>query len=301
MVRKKNVFAIIVTYNGMKWLDRCIGSLEVLETPVHIVVIDNASTDGTPDYIAEHFPNVHLIRSEINHGFAKANNIGIRYALDNGADYFFLLNQDAWTESNTINKLREVVEDDNEIGIVSPVHFNGRGDALDWGFCSNMPSDFISDSFLCRLKGRYYCEFINAAGWLVTRECIEKVGGFDTLMFVHYGEDGNYCHRVKFHGFKIAVCTSVKIYHDREFRRAFEKEYRSQHFKQEDLNKRVEFTNILYDIDIDSFIVANKISIRKSYLKLNFRQAKRIKRENEFLNAVKISRETNIRGGLNWL
>ena len=92
------IFAIVVTYNGMRWYDRCFGSLRNSDMPVETIVIDNASTDETVSYIKEHFHEVCLIESKENLGFAKANNIGIKRALDNGADYVFLLNQDAWVE-----------------------------------------------------------------------------------------------------------------------------------------------------------------------------------------------------------
>ena len=295
------VFAVVVTFNGMKWMDRCLGSLAGSKVPVSTVVIDNASTDGTPDYIENHFPDAHLIRSEVNYGFAKANNIGIRHALDNGADYVFLLNQDAWVEKNTIGSLCEMAADDASIGIVSPIHLNGSGDALDWGFCGHVPSNFVSDSYCGELRAKYYCDFVNAAAWLMTRACIEKVGGFDTLMFVHYGEDSNYCQRVKYHGFKVAICSAATILHDREFRKANEKEYRSKNFRQDDLNRRLEFANILYDIDVDAFIAQNETSIKKSYLKLKFKQARRLKGDMEFLRKAKTSRETNKKVGLNWL
>ena len=301
MVGNLNIFALIVTYNGMQWLDRCLGSLEKSDLPVDVIVIDNASTDGTPDYIAEHYPSVRLIRSDVNYGFARANNIGIRYAMDNGADFVFLLNQDAWVEADTVGCLVDVARNDDTVGIVSPIHLNGGGYALDWGFSSCVPSEFVSDSYCGSLKDKYYCDFVNAAAWMITRACIEKVGGFDTMMFVHYGEDANYCQRVKYHGLKIGICTAATICHDREFRKANEKEYRDRNFRQDGVNRRLEYANILYDVDVNSFIAQNEVSLKKSYLKLKFKQAKRLKTEIEFLRRVKLSRETNIKGGLCWL
>ena len=297
----KKICAVVVTYNGMKWISRCLGSLEGSNCPLDIVVVDNSSNDGTPDYISEKFTHVNLIRSEVNSGFAKANNIGIRFALDNGADYVFLLNQDAWVEENSVKQLYELAETDASAGIVSPIHLNGEGTALDWGFCGYVPSEFISDLYFGHLKDNYYCDFVNAAAWLVKRTCIEKVGGFDTLMFTHYGEDSNFCQRAKYHGWRIAICTNASICHDREFRRSFENEYRNANFSQKDINKRLEYANILYGVDVDSFISSNMTSLRKSYVKCKFKQASRIKEELAFLRKVKESRETNIKGGLNWL
>lgn len=83
-----NIYTIIVTYNGMRWVDACFGSLRGSTVPLHTVVVDNGSTDGTPQRIAERFPEVHLIRSDENLGFGRGNNAGIRYALGQGATHF---------------------------------------------------------------------------------------------------------------------------------------------------------------------------------------------------------------------
>ena len=119
------VFSIIVTYNGMQWIEKCISSIMQSSIQSDIIAIDNKSTDGIPDYIAEKHKRVHLIRSEKNPGFAKANNIGIRYAYDLGADYVFLLNQDAWVENETIASLIKTFTENGNDGIASPIHLNG--------------------------------------------------------------------------------------------------------------------------------------------------------------------------------
>ena len=94
------VLVIIVSYNGMPWLERCLGSVYPGAKTCHfapdLYVWDNDSTDGSADYVAKHFPGAHLVRSAENVGFAKANNMGFQYALDHGYDYVYLLNQDAW-------------------------------------------------------------------------------------------------------------------------------------------------------------------------------------------------------------
>jgi GT2 family glycosyltransferase len=110
MANIAKIFVIIVTYKGHLWYERCFKSLRDSELPVQIIVIDNASNDGTVEYIRAHFPDIHLIESKENLGFGRANNLGMRYALDNGADYVFLLNQDAWIEPNTIGELVRIAE-----------------------------------------------------------------------------------------------------------------------------------------------------------------------------------------------
>jgi GT2 family glycosyltransferase len=213
------IFAIIITFNPRKWLDKCLNSLRSSDLPLSIVIIDNASTDNCREYIIKEFPEVKYIQSEINLGFGKANNIGIKYALENNADYIFLLNQDAWVYSDTLQKLIHISKQNKQYGILSPLHLNGSETALDYKFSMYLaphscPS-FLSDlSIKNKLNEIYNCSFINAACWLMPANIFEIVGGFDPIFF-HYGEDDNYCQRVLYHGFKIGLVPIAKIVHDR--------------------------------------------------------------------------------------
>ena len=210
-----NIFAIVVTYNGMQWADRCFSSLERSELPVQTIAIDNASTDGTPDYIKSHFPSVHLVESHENLGFAKSNNIGFRYALDHGADYVFLLNHDAWIFPNTLQALVQTMEAHPDCGIASPIHLNGDSTAIDRRFCSALPPSFTSDLYYNHLQPIYELDHCNAAAWLISAACLKKIGGFDTSLFIHYGEDDNYCQRVHYHHLRILLNPTSTICHDR--------------------------------------------------------------------------------------
>ena len=108
----KSVYAIIVSYNFNRndWLNKCLTSLKKSSYPVNIIVVDNNSTDNSVNIIKSKYPEVILFEQKENLGFAKANNIAIRYAYDKGADFVFLLNQDAWIEKDTVAKLVEVAE-----------------------------------------------------------------------------------------------------------------------------------------------------------------------------------------------
>ena len=211
------LFTIIVTYNGMKWYDKCFGSLRTSNLPTEVIVIDNASSDGTAAYIREYFPEVDLIESKENLGFAKANNIGIRKAYDEGADYVMLLNQDVWVEPETLSELVKTFEENENVGIASPIHLNGSKTGLDFRFHNCMNGDFISDLYMQKVKPYYESPFVNAAAWLMSRHCIETVGGFDTLLFYHYGEDVNYGQRLHYHNLRFVINTRCTICHDREY------------------------------------------------------------------------------------
>ncbi|MFB9077344.1 glycosyltransferase family 2 protein [Flavobacterium procerum] len=215
---QKKIYVVIVTYNAMEWISKCLESV----MPYNIILIDNVSTDETLLFVEEHFSNVTILKQDKNLGFGKANNLGIKKAYEEGADYVFLLNQDAWVEPDTISNLVKAHQNHPEYGIVSPMHLNGKGDALDYNFSNYInPSkckNLYSDIFLNKtLEGIYETDFANAAAWLLSKNCIEIVGGFNPSFF-HYGEDLNYIQRLKYHGLKTGVLPTSIIYHDREYR-----------------------------------------------------------------------------------
>lgn len=219
-----NIFSIIVIYNGMRrcWIDNCFSSLASSVRRVRIIAIDNNSSDNSVEHIKKNYPDVILIENKENKGFGGANNQGLKLALELGGEFFFLLNQDAWIEKDTIEELVCRMKEGPGYGIVSPMHLNGEGTALDYNFsnyispnyCKKLYSDFV----LKKVENRIYeSGFICAAAWMLSKECLRIVGGFSPV-FYHYGEDDNYIHRLAFKGLKIGVLPSVSICHDREQR-----------------------------------------------------------------------------------
>jgi GT2 family glycosyltransferase len=283
------------------------------ETPLQIIVVDNCSTDGSVEFLQKNYPEITLFPQTENLGFGKANNIGIKYALENGADYVFLLNQDAWIERDTIQKLLEIFEQNSEAGIVAPLQLDGSGNGIDLNFLNiylshdNTPF-FIDDLYFNRTKTCYETQLVNAAAWLVSRECIEKAGGFDTSLFYHYGEDWNYCQRVKYHGFKIFLAPKIVVFHDRadrngKFTQAFENAW-------DNIEPKIHLGNILMpENDFDNQVVrarkTYKKTIIKSVLRLKIKQIFLLKKkraeEIQLLKKIKASRERNKKGGMLWL
>jgi GT2 family glycosyltransferase len=212
---------IIVTYNGAAYIEKCLQSVcSSTATEHQIIVIDNGSTDATVQLIKEKFPTVALTKSMTNLGFGQANNKGIRQALNWGADYVFLLNQDAYVVKDAVSKICEIAVNNTDFGIISPVHLNGNQAWFDHGFIQYIARKGESDKMLFDFfqgnsKQIYPVSFVNAAAWLISKSCLEKVGGFAPLFF-HYGEDDDYVHRAQYHGFKVGVCPGVDIVHDRQ-------------------------------------------------------------------------------------
>ena len=220
--KEYNLYTVIITYNGSKWVEKCLGSLNNSSIRPKTIVIDNGSKDQTLSIIKSEFPEVEIIETGKNLGFGQANNIGIKKAYDAGADYVFLLNQDAWVEEDTIEKLINAHFKEPTFGIVSPMHLSGKGDQLDFLFSTYIEprrcKNLYSDIYLQQVKEKIYeVPFVNAAAWLMSRNCIEIVGGFNPSFF-HYAEDDNYLDRLIFHGLKVGIYPHCKIYHDRSER-----------------------------------------------------------------------------------
>lgn len=213
------LFVIIVTFKGKLWYDRCFTSLRETTIPVQTIVVDNASNDGSVEYIREHFPEFHLIESKENLGFGRANNIGMRYALENGCDYVFLLNQDAWVEPDTFEKMIGIHQRHQEYGVLGCVNLVKEKNHILEGFIPtifdihNCSWSLIDDLYFSRLKEVYEVKSIMASAWLLPRHTLEIVGGFDPIFF-HLGEDDNYQQRVWYHGMKVGVCPQCPIVHD---------------------------------------------------------------------------------------
>jgi GT2 family glycosyltransferase len=260
----KNVYAIIVTYNGIEWIEKCLKSLTNSTLLPQIIVIDNGSTDGTKTFIKQNYKNVNLIELGVNLGFGQANNIGLKIAIENNCDYAFLLNQDAWVEEDTLLKLVISFETKPQLGILSPMHFNGTGNALDLYFSDYLQQsdsiNYLETKVLNSPQSKIIIKskFVNAAAWLISSACIKKIGGFDPIFF-HYGEDRNYTHRVLYYGFEIGILTNTKIYHDREQRIVKSATTQTLNFKKD----WVDELNLFCDI------------YQKNYKKLIFRRIAR--------------------------
>jgi GT2 family glycosyltransferase len=242
------IFVLIVTYNGSRWLNKCLTSLAESSIPVETIVVDNRSTDNSLELVRS-FNIKKVFAMDENLGFGKANNLGMKYALDQSADYVLLLNQDAWVRPDTIQLLVEASIKHPEYFILSPIHLGGSERKMDLNFqhyvspqnCPDLFSDLVVQGDRVRgsdlqegnnLRELYETTFINAAIWLLPTACITKIGGFDPI-FPHYGEDNDYAKRVRFHGFKVGVCPKAFGVHDRVQKDSYaENAYKTKNLKQ---------------------------------------------------------------------
>lgn len=210
-----DILVIIVTWNGLRWLEKCLRTVGESTVPADIFIVDNGSTDGTVKWIWENTSDsVQLHVAEKNLGFGAANNIGLRHAVEKGYRYVYLLNQDAYLERDTLEKLKNAFESQpgKGYGILSPVQNDASGIKEDEGFRRHCGKALQNG------KGPVVeVPFVMAAHWMMTAEAVAKVGGFSPS-FTQYGEDDNYIHRLHRAGLKCGVVKNAKAVHDRASR-----------------------------------------------------------------------------------
>ena len=201
----KKVLVIIVTYNGRHWLQRCLGSVP---PEADLYVFDNDSTDGSADFVAAHFPQAKLVRSAENFGFSIPNNLGMRWALDHGYDYVYLLNQDAWLEAGALEKLLAAAEAHPDYAVLSPLQMTDGFQALDAQFAKCLPRSYENAPLVSVPR-------IMAAHWLIPVSAIRRLGLFAAELFPHWGQDDEWCQRARLAGLQVGVVPGARAVHDR--------------------------------------------------------------------------------------
>lgn len=210
------IFVVIVTYNGASWIKLALESLQASTAKCTVIVVDNASIDETKKIINDSYKDVILIPQEKNTGFGIGNNIGISYAIKSGAEFIFLLNQDAFVTHDTIGQLSDFLKNHSEFGVVTPLHCSPNLSMLDQRtqnrYLQGYAPNYLSDACLGITKKFYEIHGINAAAWMVRKQAFMTAGGFDPLFFM-YGEDDDLITRFNNFGQKFALLPSSRIVH----------------------------------------------------------------------------------------
>jgi N-acetylglucosaminyl-diphospho-decaprenol L-rhamnosyltransferase len=232
---------VILNWNTRDLLRRCLQTVQASQGDIRykVIVVDNASTDGSADMVRQHFPSVQLIHSEINGGYAYGNNLGLR-ALgyrgqgDVAADaprYALLLNPDTEVPPDALSRMVQFMDTRPEIGIAGPRLVLEDG-SLDLACRRSFPTpevSFYRFSGLSRLFpqhprfGRYNMTFASpdeelevdsvvGAYMQVRREAIADAGLLDEAFFM-YGEDLDWAYRIKKAGWKVFYHPQVTVKH----------------------------------------------------------------------------------------
>lgn len=210
-----NMVVVVLTYNGLQWIEKCLES--VLASGVdgqRVLVVDNASTDGTPEKVRQQFPQVRLKQNDRNLGFAAGNNVGIKLALDEGAEYVMLLNQDTTVAPDCFSRLEEAAKG-NPPGVFAPLQLRYDGSGLDPGMRRGLlveSGEFIDDLWRGQRRKTYPLREAYGGAVLFHRAVFEAVGLFDECFFL-YGEDEDLCRRIRWAGFQFSLVPGALVYH----------------------------------------------------------------------------------------
>jgi GT2 family glycosyltransferase/glycosyltransferase involved in cell wall biosynthesis len=214
----KKVSIIIPNYNGEKYLGDCIDSLHRLDSPretYEIIVVDNASSDNSVEFICSNYPDVVLIQAPENLGFARGCNLAIE---NSSGEYIILLNNDTIVDRNWLKELVVVADCDKDVAIAgSKLLFKhdpkkiqnamsfltDRGDGGDVGAHQPDEGQYDTNREVMAVCG---------ASMLIKRSLIEDIGALDEDFFAYY-EDTDLCYRARLYGKKIIFAAKSVVYH----------------------------------------------------------------------------------------
>lgn len=213
------VIIIILNTNRRDDTLACLESLEKSNYPnQQVIILDNASNDGSIDAIHAQHPEVDIVNLTVNRGYAGNNNVGIQIALEKGADWVFVLNEDTIVDPECMHYLIENAAKDTSIGIVGPMvyHFNEPGVIQSAGGILTRHWDAIhtgsNETDLGQYHGNHFVAWISGCAILVKSDAINQIGLLDERFF-YYWEETDWCFRAAEHGWKILHVPQAKIWH----------------------------------------------------------------------------------------
>lgn len=216
----KKVYIIVLNWNGKEDTLDCLASLRSTDYENYqTVLVDNGSEDDSVRAVKEKFPEVEVVETGKNLGFAGGNNVGIEYAMKAGADYVFLINNDTTVHPDYLKELVAVAESDPKIGAAgSKIYYHSEperiwfaGGTVNW-LCNKGEHIGLNEVD----KGQYdeikEVGYLTGCALLVKREVIEKIGVLEDDYFLYY-EDTDFSLRVHNAGYKTVYVPKSKIYH----------------------------------------------------------------------------------------
>lgn len=219
------LMVVIPTYNGARYLPALMESLLTQVPQERVILVDNASSDGSVEQIWKQYPALTPSICSQNLGFGVACNHGIQLALTAGPRWIFVLNQDLIIEPEAIARAISAAESTPRIGLLALFQMNYTGDAIDPIFRAYLPDAYWDDLLLREPQPVYTVPFVPAAAILLSADCLRELSAFDPLYFM-YLEDRDLCHRLIAHHWKVAIAPTARVRHDCGQVRADRKSFR---------------------------------------------------------------------------
>jgi len=220
---------IVVSFNTrdltLKCLESAYSDLQSCGFVFQIIVVDNASTDGSANAIGLRFPAIQVINNSTNAGFGAANNIGMKVATGR---FFILLNSDAFLHAGACRSMVDHLFNEPEVGVVGPQLLNADGSLQ--RSCFPFPSPvraWVENLFLAKLFShrhrlgdfrKWNHDSTESVPWVVgacmavRRDAYVKAGGFDERFFM-YAEETDWQKRIRGHGFDVQFTPHAKVTH----------------------------------------------------------------------------------------
>jgi len=224
-----SVSVIIVSWNAKAFLLECLESVfaQQLTQDLEVIVVDNASTDGSAEAVRDRFPSVSVLGQSSNLGFARANNIGIRTSR---GEYLFLINSDVVVSQGCFATLLQFLTTNPGVGIVGPriIGSDGCIQRSCMGFPNLWSVSARAVALDCLFPRSRVCgglllkpslddptrsvDVINGCFWLIRRAAVQEVGLLDER-FLMYGEDVDWCRRFHEHHWDVVFCSEADALH----------------------------------------------------------------------------------------
>jgi GT2 family glycosyltransferase/protoporphyrinogen oxidase len=218
-VQDNLVWIVVLAWNNYEDTAECLASLtKTAYAHYRIVLVDNGSTDGTPDRVRATFPDVDVVENGANLGVPTGYNVGFRYALRHGADYVLMLNNDTTVDPTMVAHLVEAARKNPDAGILSPIFYYYDHPQDVWASGARyrrFPPAIIPEMrvFPITHAGKYYeLEYAISCGLLITRRAFEMVGLFDEN-FLFLWDDYDFSERVRRSGLQILQVPDAKMWH----------------------------------------------------------------------------------------
>jgi len=209
-----NLAIVLVDYNGLADTRRCLESLH--GQTADIIVVDNASRETVSEALSNSFPDVYFVRSPVNGGWAGGNNLGLKLALERGAELVILLNNDTAVEPRFAECLLRAVENHPEFGILGLVirFLDLPHEVQTEGVAFNKPHEAgFFQRLAVPLDGRVVeVDIVNGCCLMVRRSVVERIGFIDEEFFLIH-EEADFCLRAQEAGFKLGVLGEALVYH----------------------------------------------------------------------------------------
>jgi GT2 family glycosyltransferase len=214
---KEKIVVIIINWNGRKLLETCLSSLKdnTNYENFKVIVVDNASSDDSISYL-QNLSWVKVIPLKKNYGFAIANNIAIKYAIDAlNPDYFLLLNNDTkLIEPNWLTTLVDIFQKHNDIGILGSKLLNNDLSLQNIGiFFDKDGFHWPKPTNLSALPILVDVDVILGACFMIRRNVVERIGFLDEGFFPYQFEEADYCVRARKVGFRVCSCRDSTVVH----------------------------------------------------------------------------------------